>query len=67
MCMGGGKKSTPAPAPVAPAPNPANVADNSNDMQQRQQAIAATGGAMPASGGFGSELGTSSPLMPGSN
>jgi len=61
MCMGGKSKPAPAPAPVTPTVNPANVADNSNDAAQRQQAIAATGGATPAGGGFGSELGTSSP------
>lgn len=57
MCFS--KKSSaaqpqPAPAPVVQA-NPNNVADNSNDAQVRAQRLAAT---QPATGAYGSELGT---------
>ena len=63
MCFGK-KSSNPAPAaPQVVMPNPANVADTSNNPQQKQAAIDAAGPSPMSS--FGSELGGSSTMSGG--
>lgn len=60
MCFGSKKSAAPAPAPAVQTPNPANVADTSNDAQQKAVAAQAAGPSPMAS--FGSELGGQSTM-----